>query len=110
MASAPGSAREYRILRGAARAKDGATAGNRDMNAASAYGAHRGASEADALIMQHAELVKRIAYHLAGRLPPSVEVDDLIQAGMLGLLGAASNYAADRGGSVEADAGVRMRG
>jgi RNA polymerase sigma factor for flagellar operon FliA len=54
------------------------------MNAASAYGAHRGASEADALIMQHAELVKRIAYHLAGRLPPSVEVDDLIQAGMLG--------------------------
>jgi RNA polymerase sigma factor FliA len=80
------------------------------MNAASAYGAHRGASEADALIMQHAELVKRIAYHLAGRLPPSVEVDDLIQAGMLGLLEAASNYAANRGASFETYAGIRIRG
>src|SRR5882672_8417764 len=80
------------------------------MNAASAYGAHRGASEADALIMQHAELVKRIAYHLAGRLPPSVEVDDLIQAGMLVLLEAASNYAANRGASFETYAGIRIRG
>ena len=80
------------------------------MNAASAYGAHRGASDADALIMQHAELVKRIAYHLAGRLPPSVEVDDLIQAGMLGLLEAASNYAANRGASFETYAGIRIRG
>ena len=48
---------------------------------------------ADELIVRHAELVKRIAYHLAGRLPPKVEVDDLIQAGMLGLLEAATNYA-----------------
>jgi RNA polymerase sigma factor for flagellar operon FliA len=80
------------------------------MNAASAYGARRGASEADELIMQHAELVKRIAYHLAGRLPPSVEVDDLIQAGMLGLLEAASNYAANRGASFETYAGIRIRG
>jgi RNA polymerase sigma factor FliA len=80
------------------------------MNAASAYGARRAASEADQLIMQHAELVKRIAYHLAGRLPPSVEVDDLIQAGMLGLLEAASNYAANRGASFETYAGIRIRG
>jgi RNA polymerase sigma factor for flagellar operon FliA len=41
--------------------------------------------------------VKRIAYHLAGRLPASVEVDDLIQAGMLGLLEAAANYSSDVG-------------
>ena len=34
----------------------------------------------DVLVRNHAELVKRIAYHLAGRLPPQVEVDDLIQA------------------------------
>src|ERR1700742_3842269 len=80
------------------------------MNAASAYGAHRRASESDELIVQHAELVKRIAYHLAGRLPPSVEVDDLIQAGMLGLLEAASNYAANRGASFETYAGIRIRG
>jgi RNA polymerase sigma factor FliA len=80
------------------------------MNAASAYGAMRGAGEADLLVLQHAELVKRIAYHLAGRLPPSVEVDDLIQAGMLGLLEAASNYAANRGASFETYAGIRIRG
>lgn len=80
------------------------------MNAASAYGTHRAASEADELVVRHAELVKRIAYHLAGRLPPSVEVDDLIQAGMLGLLEAASNYAANRGASFETYAGIRIRG
>lgn len=66
--------------------------------------------DADALVARHAELVKRIAYHLVGRLPPSVEVDDLIQAGMLGLLEAAGNFAADRGASFETYAGIRIRG
>jgi RNA polymerase sigma factor for flagellar operon FliA len=67
-------------------------------------------SEADALIARHAELVKRIAYHLAGRLPPQVEVEDLVQAGMLGLLEAAAHYTADRGASFETYAGIRIRG
>jgi RNA polymerase sigma factor for flagellar operon FliA len=67
-------------------------------------------SDADALVTRHAELVKRIAYHLAGRLPPSVDVADLIQAGMLGLLEAAANYAANRGASFETYAGIRIRG
>jgi RNA polymerase sigma factor for flagellar operon FliA len=70
----------------------------------------RAGSEGDALVTRHAELVKRIAYHLAGRLPPSVDVADLIQAGMLGLLEAASNYAANRGASFETYAGIRIRG
>jgi RNA polymerase sigma factor for flagellar operon FliA len=76
----------------------------------SAYTAHKQHAEADALVMRHAELVKRIAYHMAGRLPPSVEVADLIQAGMLGLLEAAANYTADRGASFETYAGIRIRG
>jgi RNA polymerase sigma factor FliA len=82
------------------------------VNAVGAYSAARGktASEGDALVTRHAELVKRIAYHLAGRLPPSVDVADLIQAGMLGLLEAASNYAANRGASFETYAGIRIRG
>ena len=80
------------------------------MNAASAYGPHRGLGEASELVARHSELVKRIAYHLAGRLPPSVEVDDLMQAGMLGLLEAASNYAPNRGASFETYAGIRIRG
>ncbi len=44
----------------------------------------------------HAILVKRIAHHYLGRLPQSVQLDDLIQAGMLGLLEAARNYDATR--------------
>ena len=62
------------------------------------------------LVEQHAELVKRIAYHLAARLPSSVEVDDLIQAGVIGLLEAARHYNGDRGASFETYAGIRIRG
>src|SRR5690606_37693025 len=75
-----------------------------------AYKAVSGVANSEALVMRQAELVKRIAYHLAGRLPASVEVDDLIQAGMLGLLEAAANYTADRGASFETYAGIRIRG
>jgi RNA polymerase sigma factor for flagellar operon FliA len=64
----------------------------------------------DALVRKHAGLVKRIAYHLAGRLPPQVEIADLIQAGMMGLLEAAQNYASGRGASFETYAGIRIRG
>jgi RNA polymerase sigma factor for flagellar operon FliA len=72
------------------------------VNAVNAYtSTKRTRGDSDALVTRHAELVKRIAYHLAGRLPPSVDVADLIQAGMLGLLEAASNYAANRGASFE---------
>lgn len=67
------------------------------------------ASEAD-LIRRHAELVKRIAHHLAARLPSSVDVDDLIQAGVIGLIEAARHYSADRGASFETYAGIRIRG
>ena len=76
----------------------------------SAYSQRASARDTEQLVMRHAELVKRIAYHLAGRLPASVEVDDLIQAGMLGLLEAASNYSAGRGASFETYAGIRIRG
>lgn len=78
--------------------------------AARAYENSTARGEADALVARHAELVKRIAYHLAGRLPASVEVDDLIQAGMLGLLEAAANFSSDRGASFETFAGIRIRG
>lgn len=81
------------------------------MNAINAYTTHQRVSvDQDALVKQHAELVRRIAYHLVAKLPSSVEVDDLIQAGMLGLLEAASQYSADRGASFETFAGIRIRG
>ena len=80
------------------------------MTGVSAYSQRPSARETEALVMRHAELVKRIAYHLAARLPASVEVDDLIQGGMLGLLEAAANYSEGRGASFETYAGIRIRG
>ncbi len=62
------------------------------------------------LVTQHAPLVKRIAYHLMCRLPPSVQADDLIQAGMIGLLEASRNYDSNQGASFETYAGIRIRG
>ncbi len=64
----------------------------------------------DELVQTHAELVRRIAFHLKGRLPDSVHVDDLIQAGMLGLLEAARKFQAGRGASFSTFAGIRIRG
>ncbi len=64
----------------------------------------------DQLIIEHVGLVKRIAYHLMGRLPASVQVDDLIQAGMIGLIEAAKNYDPTQGASFETYANIRVRG
>ncbi|MCW8855507.1 MAG: RNA polymerase sigma factor FliA [Gammaproteobacteria bacterium] len=64
----------------------------------------------DELIVNHLALVKRIAYHLLGRLPSTVQVDDLIQAGTLGLIEAAKNYDPSQGASFETYAGIRIRG
>ena len=80
------------------------------MRAANAYSAVQAHRQGDELIVQHAGLVKRIAFHLAARLPSSVDVEDLIQAGMIGLLEAASSFAADRGATFETYAGIRIRG
>jgi RNA polymerase sigma factor for flagellar operon FliA len=44
------------------------------------------------LVQRFMPLVKRIAYHLMARLPPSVQFDDLVQNGMLGLLDAIDRY------------------
>lgn len=79
------------------------------MNAAAEYEAVRSLSSED-LVERYAHLVRRIAYHLVGRLPPSVEVSDLIQAGMLGLIEAASRYTGSRGARFETYAGIRIRG
>jgi RNA polymerase sigma factor for flagellar operon FliA len=75
-----------------------------------AYGGTKPGQDMDALVRKHADLVKRIAYYLAGRLPPQVEVDDLMQAGMMGLLEAAQHYTLGRGASFETYAGIRIRG
>ena len=64
----------------------------------------------DDAVVHHAPLVKRIAHHLAGRLPSNVQVDDLIQAGMIGLLEATRQYDATQGASFQTYAAIRIRG
>jgi len=64
----------------------------------------------DELVTRYAPLVKRIAYHLKARLPASVVVDDLLQAGMIGLLEASRKYDPNQGASFETYAGIRIRG
>ena len=46
----------------------------------------------DQLVIEHVDVVKSIANRLARRLPPSVETNDLISIGMLGLIDAAGRY------------------
>lgn len=68
------------------------------------------AIDLDLVVIEHASLVKRIAYHLKARLPDSVQVDDLIQAGMIGLIEASRKYDATQGARFETYAGIRIRG
>ncbi|MCP4041714.1 MAG: RNA polymerase sigma factor FliA [Gammaproteobacteria bacterium] len=68
------------------------------------------AGSQDQQVTKYAPLVKRIAYHLMSRLPPSVQADDLIQSGMIGLLEALRNYDKSLGASFETYAGIRIRG
>jgi len=79
------------------------------MKGAAQYKEVQRASATD-VITQHSDLVRRIAHHLAARLPASVEVDDLIQAGMMGLIEASRSYDADQGASFETYASIRIRG
>lgn len=77
------------------------------MNKVAAY---QTVDQKQALVEMHAGLVKRIAHHMMARLPASVQVDDLIQAGMIGLLEASKNFDGSKGASFETFAGIRIRG
>ena len=81
-------------------------------NTTQPYSENESSRQAESLLLveQHAPLVKRIAYHLLARLPDSVQVDDLIQSGLEGLLEAAGNYDISKGASFETFAGIRIRG
>lgn len=69
-----------------------------------------GASVQARLIEEQAPLVKKIALHLMARLPASVQLEDLMQAGMIGLLEAAQRYSSAKGATFETYAGIRIRG
>lgn len=64
----------------------------------------------DELMTRYAPLVKRIAYHMMGRLPSNIQLDDMVQAGMIGLFEALKGYDMSRGASFETYARIRIRG
>jgi RNA polymerase sigma factor for flagellar operon FliA len=70
----------------------------------------KGKTDRDHLLLAHAPLVKKLAFHMKAKLPPSVEVDDLVQAGMIGLLDAISRYEETHGAQFETYAVLRIRG
>ncbi len=65
---------------------------------------------AEDIIKQHASLVRRIGLHLLSRLPKSVQLEDLLQAGMIGLLEASQRFDPNNVASFETFAGLRIRG
>jgi len=69
-----------------------------------------GLSDKEQCLKEYAPLVKRIAHHMMAKLPSSVEVNDIIQAGMMGLLDAAGRYDELRGAQFETYAAQRIRG
>jgi len=69
-----------------------------------------GKTDKNDLLTLHAQLVKKLAHQMKAKLPPSVEVDDLIQAGMMGLLDAINRYEDTHGAQFETYAVQRIRG
>lgn len=69
-----------------------------------------GKADMNQMLTVHAPLVKKLAHQMKAKLPPSVEVDDLIQAGMIGLLDAVNRYEDNHGAQFETYAVQRIRG
>ena len=70
----------------------------------------KGQLDRSALIKQYQPLVRRLAHYMMAKLPASVEVDDLIQVGLIGLADALSRYESAQGVQFETFATQRIRG
>lgn len=70
----------------------------------------KGQLDKNSLIKQYQPLVRRLAHHMMAKLPPSVDVDDLIQVGLIGLSDALSRFEASQGVQFETFATQRIRG
>ena len=62
------------------------------------------------MYIEQMPLVKRTALHPMGSLPSTIEADDLIQAGMLGLMASVRDCSPDHGGALSTYAEIRIRG
>jgi len=84
------------------------------MRAVESYQAVAGCTDAAVAVnpdpTAHLNLVKRVASHFRSRLPAAIEINDLIQAGIMGLIEALSSFDAERGNDFETFAKLRIRG
>jgi len=62
------------------------------------------------LINNHTNLVKKISWHLHGRVNSIIDIEDIIQIGMLGLISAAQNYIPQKNASFASYASIRIKG
>ncbi len=74
------------------------------------YTAKGTTNNTDQMLKQHSGLVKKMAYQLKAKLPSCVELDDLVQAGMIGLMDAIQRYEDTHGAQFETYASQRVRG
>ncbi len=70
----------------------------------------KGQMDREHMIRQYVPLVRRLAHHMIAKLPPNVELDDLIQVGMIGLSEALTRYEVSQGVQFETFATQRIRG
>jgi RNA polymerase sigma factor FliA len=70
----------------------------------------KGQLDGSALLKQYSPLVRRLAHQMIAKLPANVEIDDLIQVGMIGLSDALTRFDAAQGVQFETFATQRIRG
>ena len=70
----------------------------------------KGQLDLTAMLKQYSPLVRRLAHQMIAKLPANVEIDDLIQVGMIGLTDALSRFDAAQGVQFETFATQRIRG
>lgn len=70
----------------------------------------KGRLDVDSMLKQYSPLVRRLAHQMIAKLPANVEIDDLIQVGMIGLTDALSRFDAAQGVQFETFATQRIRG
>lgn len=80
------------------------------MSDAKIYEEIQNADQPSTSLVDYIGLVKRVALHLKGRLPNFMELDELIQVGMIGLIEADKSFDASKGVDFEVFAKNRIRG
>ncbi|MDO4681535.1 MAG: RNA polymerase sigma factor FliA [Lautropia sp.] len=70
----------------------------------------RGVLDRETVIERYGKMVRRVAVHMASRLPASIELDDLVQAGLIGLVDAVSRFDPAQGVQFDTFAMQRVRG